>query len=358
MPTILDFLLSEAFKHVAGTSGGEFAGPCPKCGGTDRFRLWPHKGATGKFWCRGCGWSGDGIQFLRDLDGLSYPEACRRFGTTPRPGQRSFAPRQKGTWAPKPSVLPCGPWQATAGAFVEFATGVMATCAEGQAYALRRGLTPETIRACRIGWNPVTVYDPRESWGLPPELNPETGRPRRVWLPAGLVVPTWRAGCVVALKIRRPDWHEGERLPKYAGVIGGSGGPLVLSGAAGKPVAVVEGELDAFLIHQAGGDLVTSVAIRSAKNKPDAEAHALLTVAPVILCALDADDAGYEGWLWWQAHYPQVRRWRSLEGKDPGESMKAGLDLREWIMAGLSPEPEAEPVRHPAGPKDLPAWAY
>ena len=28
-------------RRVASTNGGEWAGPCPFCGGHDRFRVWP-----------------------------------------------------------------------------------------------------------------------------------------------------------------------------------------------------------------------------------------------------------------------------------------------------------------------------
>ena len=359
MLTILDHPSLAGLKHVSSTDGGEWCGACPKCVGRDRFHVWPNKGASGKFWCRGCGWSGDGIQFLRDLEGLSYPEACRRLGTAPRTGRRPMAPQQKATWAPKPSVLPCATWQATAAAFVEYAAGVMAMDAEGQAYALGRGLTPETIRACRIGWNPRTSRDPREAWGLPPEPNAETGKAKTVWLPRGLVIPSIRAGAVTALKVRRPDWREGDPAPKYSWTVGGCMRPMVLAAAPGKPAVIVEGELDALLIHQAAGDLVASMAMRSAKIKPGIEAHALLRTAPTILCALDADAAGCDGWLWWQAHYSQARRWLPLGGKDPGEAMKAGLDLRAWIVAGLSPDPQSEPksIFPPARRDELPAWA-
>lgn len=356
---ILDHPSLAGLKHVASTDGGEWCGSCPKCGGRDRFHVWPRKGPSGKFWCRGCGWSGDGIQFFRDMDGLSYPEACRRFGTTPRPGRRPMASQQRAAWTPKPSLLPCATWQATAAAFVDFATGVMSMDAEGQAYALGRGLTPETIRTCRIGWNPRRSRDPRESWGLPPEVNAETGKAKTVWLPRGLVVPSIRAGVVTALKVRRPDWREGDPAPKYAWTVGGCMSPMILGGAAGRSVAIVEGELDALLIHQAAGDLVSAMAMRSAKIKPDAEAHALLLAAPTILCALDADHAGYEGWLWWRDHYRQAKRWPPIRGKDPGEAMQAGLDLRAWVMAGLSPEPETrhEPIRTSARRDALPVWA-
>ncbi len=57
-------------------SGVELAGPCPRCGGRDRFVVWVDKQ---DFWCRadgaGCGWKGDAIDFFcdhfkTDLSGL------------------------------------------------------------------------------------------------------------------------------------------------------------------------------------------------------------------------------------------------------------------------------------------------
>jgi hypothetical protein len=76
---ILDLVLD--LKHT-GTSrrGPEYHGPCPFCGGTDRFTVWPEQGETGRYWCRQCNWKGDAIQLLRDRDGLSFMEAKRSLG--------------------------------------------------------------------------------------------------------------------------------------------------------------------------------------------------------------------------------------------------------------------------------------
>ena len=35
-------------------SAVEFAGPCPWCGGEDRFVVWPNQGQGGRFMCRRC----------------------------------------------------------------------------------------------------------------------------------------------------------------------------------------------------------------------------------------------------------------------------------------------------------------
>lgn len=75
-------------RKVSNRDGGEWAGPCPLCGGTDRFRCWPESSRTVKFWCRGCHLSGDEIEYLRKVKGVSFPDAARMVGKeldAPRP---------------------------------------------------------------------------------------------------------------------------------------------------------------------------------------------------------------------------------------------------------------------------------
>jgi hypothetical protein len=49
-------------------------GPCPVCGGRDRFST----NLTKQLWnCRGCGTGGNIIQLVQHLDGLAFPEAVR-----------------------------------------------------------------------------------------------------------------------------------------------------------------------------------------------------------------------------------------------------------------------------------------
>ena len=178
--------------------------------------------------CRGCGRQGDGIQFVRDMDGLSYIEACKRLGTTPRANGGPLA-HKPAIWEPKPSVLPGEAWIARAGQFVDLCAAALATGGPGLDYAQSRGLTLKTCAALKIGWNPSDRFEDRAAWGMPEEINPRTGKPRKVWLPAGLVIPTLRDGQVVAIKIRRAAWTPEDELPKYAAVSGGGKLPMVFS---------------------------------------------------------------------------------------------------------------------------------
>ncbi len=338
--TLLDFIPA-GFKYVSGTSGGEHAGPCPWCGGEDRFRVWPDhpSGATGgRFLCRGCGRQGDGIQFLRDMEGLSYPDACKRLGTTPKEIGAPH-PRKATTWEPKAAALPGEAWVARAGQSVERCAVTLAAGGPGMEYARGRGLTAKTCAALRIGWNPSNLYEDRAVWGLPDEINPKTGKPRRVWLPSGLVIPTLRDGRVVAIKIRRAEWTPEDQLPKYTAASGGGKLPMVLAPGEGKPCVVVESELDAILAAQEARDAVFCVALGTAKGKPDVAANALFMAAPVVLVALDFDEAGAGGWPWWREHYANAKRWPVPQGKDVGDLMAEPGMVREWILAGL---PQAE----------------
>ena len=53
-------------------SGAEFVGPCPKCGGTDRFAI----NRKEQVWnCRGCDKGGDGIALVMHIQGCDFQRA-------------------------------------------------------------------------------------------------------------------------------------------------------------------------------------------------------------------------------------------------------------------------------------------
>lgn len=79
-----DYRLSEAKARCIGDiaemleigdlqrHGVELVGPCPQCGGDDRFSINTRKGV---FQCRRCDGRGDGIELVRWLRGLTLPQA-------------------------------------------------------------------------------------------------------------------------------------------------------------------------------------------------------------------------------------------------------------------------------------------
>jgi DNA primase len=70
-------------RKIASTHGGEWVGPCPACGGRDRFHVWPDKTDSkrpervGVYWCRSCGKAGDVVQWFVDFEGKRLSRGVR-----------------------------------------------------------------------------------------------------------------------------------------------------------------------------------------------------------------------------------------------------------------------------------------
>jgi hypothetical protein len=338
MVTVLD--LTERLvplKKVANVEGGEWVGPCPFCkAGTNRFHVWPFhsKSATGRYWCRQCGRSGDAIQFLQDFEGLSYREACKALNIEPDSSTSARSKPKLQTWQPKEAVLPAEKWQIQAKKFINHCHKVLMLSKDGQAYLKSRGLTLETARHFKLGWNGKDQWDHLQAWGLDPEVNPETGKPKKLWLPKGLVLPCFSGDKVSRIKIRRINWQPDDKLPKFIAVKSSSSKPMFL-GTGDRAIVVTEAEIDALLIWQEAKSLVDVVALGSVAVKPDKETFRVLKQSPAILVALDYDEAGAQGWLWWAENFEHSLRWPVPDGKDIGDYFTAGGDLRTWVLAGL-----------------------
>src|SRR5713101_5971930 len=62
--------------------GSERCGPCPVCGGTDRFSINTAK----QVWnCRGCARGGDIIELVMHLDGVDFIAACHSLAGDVKP---------------------------------------------------------------------------------------------------------------------------------------------------------------------------------------------------------------------------------------------------------------------------------
>jgi hypothetical protein len=90
-------------EHTLGGNGKvERAGPCPKCGGTDRFSINTAKGVWN---CRGCGIGGDVIGLVRHLDGLTFAAAVEALaGAPPANGKETAGPAVREILIGKPHI--------------------------------------------------------------------------------------------------------------------------------------------------------------------------------------------------------------------------------------------------------------
>jgi DNA primase len=189
-------------KKAASTNGGEWAGPCPFCGGRDRFRVWPQP-ADGKprFWCRQCECSGDAIDYVMHRDSVSFRAACEKLNLQPEPERLSVCRIQTPRHAPALRrrdyiALSCPQWQQAAQAFCAQSWENLWRKPDGQpsaglAYLRERGFKDGPLGAFEVGYNPTPC---KTLWG-------ET----TIYLPVGIVIPHEYQERIWAINVRRMD---------------------------------------------------------------------------------------------------------------------------------------------------------
>lgn len=239
--------IARRFVELRRESAREYSGPCPKCGGDDRF----HVSADGWFFCRQCHEDrGDSIEFVRWVDGLTFEQAVQRLtgqGVVVRSIVQSSVKHR--------SSMQTAGWAHTAEARLKAAQTALLDQVAGQPgreYLTRRGLLPVTWEAFNLGF--------RVDAPLPGTL----GKLRA----AAVVIPWFVAGRLAALRYRfleaqtYIDADDKERKDVRLAAESGSqfagrmfGGQNVLLDAAPRRTLVIcEGEINAMSIWQAAND--------------------------------------------------------------------------------------------------------
>lgn len=354
---VLDFYTAHCGQPKSkgsGSRGKELCGPCPGCGGKDRFIIWPDKGEHGEYMCRKCDCAGDGPQFLMDFEGLTFPQACERLGMKLDPKAPSTprlpAAARREAFEPRRVDNPSEIWAEKALAFTDHCHAALLSTPDQLDWLASRGITRESVERFRLGWNAKDVYRPRQAWGLPEKLK-DAGTPVKLWLPQGHTIPFFVDGRFRRVRIRKWEVRDTDD-PRYYVVpstTSSAGMDTWISREGAEFYVVVESELDGVLLAQEAGDLSGVIALGSAKTKPDARAAKSLAQAKLILVATDFDAAGAEAFWsapkndpgaggWWPRNFPRAVRWMVPEGKDPGDYVKDyGGCVRDWVLAGLPP---------------------
>lgn len=247
MTNVFDLAQNDThLKKVSGSGGGEYAGPCPFCGGRDRFRVQPSNKEGGRWYCRHCGggkWN-DACDYIMRRNSVTFPEAKRLLD-----GDSPFAPI---TRKPQPEQAPqhqaeydTEVWAARAMEFTAYCEGMLLSDAGFPTVdwlADDRGIATEVICRARLGYNPKDIWDAPERWGYPKSHE-------KIYLSHGLVIPNIDTAGIHAIKIRR-----GEADKKYTQVKGS--GVWMYGGWTCSEETLVglmfESELDALLAVSSG----------------------------------------------------------------------------------------------------------
>jgi DNA primase len=304
--------LAKKYTTLKSKTASEMAGPCPVCGGDDRFYV-----QKDFFACRNCHEiRGNAIDFIMWADNKEFLEACKALGAViPEKDEKKPTPQP----AADPGNPPPADWQKAAGAVIADCEAALwgAGGARALAWLKARGLWEETLLGWRVGYCP------------------KDGKYHGLYMDRGIVIP-WLAGDEVwKLNIRRPVGD-----PKYRAVKGShSAGALFgVDRLMGKPDCVItEGEFDLMVIWQECGDLADVLTMGSnTGHVSDRWLPALLQYRRFWI-ATDNDEAGDRAAQYWLTLTGERgRRLTPPKGKDITDSLLAGVALHDWLEAALS----------------------
>lgn len=316
--------LAERHTQMRKVAAREHAGPCPRCGGIDRFHV---KGDW--FFCRQCNSKGgDAIDFVRWMQpGLSFVEAVAQLTG----GSLPAAPVKRSP-APAPAKSQPADWRANAERIAAEAHDLLWT-AEGkpaQAYLESRGIEPHTWLTFGLGYRPNT---------------PLAGTKGKLRAPA--IVMPWRSRAgVFALRYRfleaqnyvdidgkeRSEKLVAETGSQFAGKLYGGQGlpdwvlPLPKPGENGLhrfcTLLIVEGEINAMSCWQVAGETQLHVCSLGSESQsiPD-EAVRLAACYGQILVWADREQVAQR----LMARLPGAVGIKSPGGKDANDLLREGL---------------------------------
>lgn len=333
-------------------AGKYHIGPCPFCGGRDRFNVKTTDG--GDLWiCRQCG---DGkyhdvIDYLMRRDGRTFAEVV---GAT-------SSPRLAAVPVPAPmppaelATAPAEDWQIPAlMAAHECADFLQKSGTRAAAAALsylhdNRHLIDATLHDHMIGFNPAwrTVADmiqPRLAATpdyRPPWLDAAAG----VWVAPGITIPCmvdgnlWYVNVRTTATARAAADARGKKLGKYHAFPGSRLGALFNGDALirARAVFVVEGEFDAMVLSQYTDAAV--VTMGSAGSLPGNTWARYFAAARDVILLLDDDEAGRAALARWQKVLPRARAARLPDGsKDVTDYRHRRGNVVTWAAAVLRGE--------------------
>jgi len=269
-----------------------------------------------KWWSRG-GEVGDGIQYLQRHFGMSFSEAVETLsGNTTAQSDRHDIFDHQASQRLQIQWMSIN-WQAKSEKLIRASQSCLfgPNGKERISYLVNeRGLHLDTIRSDRLGWLPAKDH-----------------------IPSKVLIPCYDSqGRLIRIRFRIDNPKPGrERYRISKGSNSYSPFPLGLS--YGKPVVLVESELDAILVAQEAGRRVGVLGIGTtgAKFTP-AMVRYLNEKVPLILISLDNDQGGRDKTASLINELHNAINWSVPEkyGKDPGEAWKR-MSIDKWVEAGL-----------------------
>lgn len=236
----------------------EWAGPCPICGGDDRFRVkadgWFCAHCTGRSFI-------DAIELVKMVEHCSFSDALARMAgnaISSSPASHRLVTSDKKKQQPTD-------WADKAVALLETAQNALYSESDkrGAEYLTRRGLTPATWRRYGLGY--------KTDCGLPGTWNSETKTHSHPKQPA-IVIPWYVGKRLVAIRYRFLEQHtytdaNGKQQTNKQNALFGSefagrmfgGQAMTMTCEDKRTLIICEGETNAMSIYQVSGETKVDV---------------------------------------------------------------------------------------------------
>ncbi len=328
--------LAARYTELHRESAHELSGPCPKCGGTDRFHC-----TADWFMCRQCHEKrGDAIEFVMWHNSVDFKEAVAILTSAPLPAaliRRSSAPRRH---TEQPVDWQRSAAQRVAQAHQRLMDDNDMEAENGRRYLEHvRKLEPHVWQAFKLGFTPGA--------SLPGTQGKQTA-------PA-IVIPWYRSGKVCAVRYRflgvqeYSDDEDRQRAEKQTALTGSNfqgtlfGGQALDTGIAQLSTLIIcEGELNACSIWQVAHDThigVLSLGSESASITPKMADYAKQYARVIVW--LDKEERAQAV----MTALPGAYGVKSPNGQDANDLLKAGklggfLALHRFLAARNAQEQE------------------
>ena len=315
-------LIGGQLKKVSGTRGGEWHGPCPFCGGKDRFRIQPHANNNGGVWqCRQCERGGDAIKFVMERDNCDFKTAMRTLqlrSNWRRPRNLIDRKRMRTKLHIKKETVTgwhSDDWQTEAEAVIDRARRELENLPHIQAYLKRRGITENAMKNAQLGF-----------------LS-ERYEGKHFILPRGIMIPHKYNGLVTLLQVRQGKGQN----PKYLTARGSTTKYLYSSNDIFtlirdiRILILVESAFDAIAINALNITGLKALALTSTTAGRRAREDGIMDGIDTAIIT-DNDDAGRACAEWWGSRIIMPPE----PYNDVGAMFQDNYDVRAWLMSKLN----------------------
>jgi DNA primase len=324
---------------------GTRKGPCPWCGGADRFAVLDDAAQNKqRFICgihggAGCGKRGDAVDFIKLWRGVSFNDACNLLALTPQKDLKGACTQTPHTHTPTQNAAfsnePGDDWRSVATWLLPRFQSALWSDAGNNArtFLHKRGFTDRYIEAYGYGYNPIDRYIDASKLGM--------AGSSKVWIPRGIVIPWFFRDELWKLNVRRSvvDMQRFAPNAKYVNIEGSADLIYRLDRVKdGKALVIVEGEFNAdilaMVLHSAGRNDVAVVATGGTGKGRSFLSKIALSACNPALISFDPDEAGKRAAQRWRGLLPDAMLWPGAGG-DVNEMYLSGYDLLTWLDAGI-----------------------